>query len=308
MGNLVWFVGVIAVLWIAWFATGGPYGGRTDAPFLRPPPPVDTGELYGPRDLIPTSSTSIIQRRTSSGGTQTPDVNITPQGEAGDISLFGGKVSFSFRGRTGARENDPKKEYVEIVASRNNAEPVQITGWVLRSAVTGASVTIEKGVYLPYSGRVNTEERIFLKPSETALIATGRSPIGTSFKLNMCTGYFEQFQDFTPFISKECPYAKDEDLPTNMTDTCIDFIEKIPRCETYIKAFPLSFASDPACQEYIASNIHYNGCVGLHKNDVEFYKPEWRIFLGREQELWKEKRETILLLDNNGKLVDSVTY
>lgn len=307
MGNLVWFIGIIALLWIAWFSTGGPSGGRTDAPFLRPPPPVDTGELYGPRDLIPISSTSIIQRRTPSRDAQTQKEGVLPQ-EAHDVSLFGGKISFTFRGRTGARENDHKKEYVEIIASKSNGEPVKITGWTLKSAVTGNSITLGKGTYLIYSGRVNTEERIFLNPNETALIATGRSPLGTSFKLNICSGYFEQFQDFTPFISKECPYAKNENLPANMTDACVDFIEKIPRCETYIKAFPFSFANDPACQEYISSHIHYNGCIELHKSDANFYKSEWRIFLGRDQELWKEKQETILLLDDTGKLVDSVTY
>ena len=307
MGNIVWFIGIIAFLWFAWFATGGPYSGRTGAPFLEPPAPVGSGEIYGPGDLIPTSSTSIIRKRTSQS-TNVEEESTGSAGEVGDVSLFGGKVSFTFRGRTGARESDAKKEYVEIIASKNNTQPVHITGWTLKSAVTGKSVVIGEGTYLARSGEVNPEDPIFLNPNDVALIATGRSPIGVSFKINMCSGYFEQFQDFAPPISKECPYAKSEDLPEGITDACTDFIEDIPRCETYIKALPLSLANDPQCQEYVSSKIHYSGCVELHKNDAKFYKPEWRIFFGRDQELWKEKKETILLLDNTGKIVDSVTY
>ena len=36
----------IAVLWVLWFAGGGPAGGRTKDPFIDPPPPLGTGETY----------------------------------------------------------------------------------------------------------------------------------------------------------------------------------------------------------------------------------------------------------------------
>jgi len=289
MHNLVWAFGMLAFLWVAWFATGGPEGGRTDAPFLRPPKPVDTGTLYGPRDLVPTGK--YISRRSDLAAivppSKTPGANkeiskkdtpetkpiaikfptneilspiesIIPK-EA--ISLFGGKVSFTFRGRTGARLEDPTKEYIEVIASSNNSQPINITGWKIRSTITGKSAIIEKGTYLPYSGRVNEEERIFLIPGEKVIIATGRSPIGVSFRLNTCTGYFEQFQDFSPSLPLQCPYPKNEELPplsSGISDHCLDFIERLPRCKVYIKALPLSFANDPVCQEHITRKITYN--------------------------------------------------
>lgn len=306
MSNLPWFIGIMLVLWLAWFYSGGPEGGRTDRPFLEPPPPLSSGETYGPSGLVPTYTGGLIQQRTPSPS-PTP-IPAEEEIDVKDISLFGGKVSLAYTSRTGVTASDPQMEYLVLAASGNNTEPVQITHWSIKSAITGKTATIGQGAYLPYAGRVNAGERIFLRPGEEAVIATGRSPIGTSFKLNTCTGYFEQFQDFTPFLPRECPLQRDEDAPVGVTDACLDFLETIPRCETYVKALPLSLSGDPLCQEHISGSVHYNGCVELHKDDSNFYKPYWRIYLGRDQELWKEKRETILLLDENGKRVDSLSY
>jgi len=151
----------------------------------------------------------------------------------------------------------------------------------------------------------------FLSPGEKAIIVTGRSPKGVSFRLNICTGYFSQFQNFTPSLPKQCPLQRDEDYPTGpngVTDICIDYLESIGRCETNVGSLPLLLASDPVCQEYISLNVHYGGCVNIHKNDSDFYKSEWRIFLGRGNALWKDRRETILLVDEEGKTVDSMSY
>ena len=39
-----------------------------------------------------------------------------------------------------------------------------------------------------------------------------------------------------------------------------------------------------------------------------FFKDDWRLYLNRDEQLWKEKREVIELRDGEGKLVDVVTY
>ena len=93
-----------------------------------------------------------------------------------------------------------------------------------------------------------------------------------------------------------------------LTDACFEYIERLRRCEAHTRPLPISFTNDPICQEYVSLNVNYNACVDSHKSDWNFYKNEWRVFLGRNQELWKEKRETILLLDEAGKVVDSVSY
>jgi hypothetical protein len=46
--DMMWFLGIVLIVWVIWFVTGGP--GRYDKtkPFLKPPSPIDTGETYGP--------------------------------------------------------------------------------------------------------------------------------------------------------------------------------------------------------------------------------------------------------------------
>jgi hypothetical protein len=46
---LKWLIGFFIFLWIVWFFTGGPERFDKQKPFLKPPPPLDTGETYGPR-------------------------------------------------------------------------------------------------------------------------------------------------------------------------------------------------------------------------------------------------------------------
>jgi len=181
----------------------------------------------------------------------------------------------------------------------------------LKSIASGNTITIGKGSYLPYAYKINYQEPIFLYPGSVAYITTGRSPIGTSFRTNLCTGYFEQFQNFEPPLEKECTRPENEPEfittgPNKMNDDCIDYVEKIPRCEIVKKNLPLDM--QPECAQYISAKINYKTCVKNHKNTKNFYNHEWRIYLNRENEFWKSKRETIKLLDNKGNLVDTITY
>lgn len=270
----------LAVLFVLWFAGGGPQSGRTKDPFIEPPPPLGTGETYS------------IEK--------TGEKTITPATDK--------TVEVSFYGKGTARLSDPTREYVEIRASRDNTQPVSITGWTVKSAVTGKSAMVKSGVYLPVLGKVNPEQPITLFPGGKAYVVTGSSPKGYSFRLNTCTGYFEEFQDFTPKLPFQCPYPKNENLPTGLTDACRDYLSGLKRCSAHVAPLPASFTNDPLCQEYVSENINYNACVDTHKSEADFYETEWRIFLGRSEELWKESRETILLLDETGKVVDSVSY
>jgi len=289
MDLLKFVIFALAVLWVVWYSAGGPDRGQTKDPFIEPPPPIGTGDTY------------------SIGGAS--GVKDETTGVSAETSLFDNKVSFYGKGT--ARLSDPAKEYVEIRAAKTNAAPVGISGWTIKSATTGKSAVIGNGVYTPAGGFVNPEQPIYLAPGSKAYITTGRSPKGYSFRLNLCTGYFEQFQNFSPSVPKECPLPKNEPYstgPNGLTDACVEYIEGLRRCETHTTPLPISFSNDPICQEYVADTINYDWCVSAHKNEADFYETEWRVFLGRDTELWKESRETILLLDESGKAVDSVSY
>lgn len=294
MDLLKWVLFVLAILWVVWFLTGGPGSDRTKHPFLRAPAPLDTGELYGEPFSIP---------GVPGGGI----VSEEQKEKEENVSIFRGSFNL---GTGNPYATNPNEEYIEIRSSFNNKQPTNITGWKVKSAISGFEATIGKGVYLPASGAVNREDTIFLNPGDRAVIVTGRSPNGVSFRLNACTGYFEQFQDFTPSLPQECPYVRSENLPIGgqggLDDACVSYIESIPQCFAHISAIPTTLNAN--CHDYINKNIHYNGCVQNYKNDPNFYKPEWRVFLERPTELWRQNRETIKLFDAEGRLVDSLSY
>lgn len=292
--NVLKFFGIMLLLFVLWIATSGPEQGRGDRPFLQPPPPLGSGERYGP-----TYSGPSIQ----SGSTENQAGGSSP-GISDENTVF---IQSILR----ASETDPEREYIILAAPQENTTPINISSLRLESAFTNSGTAIGQGSYLPFSGKVNPQQVIFLAPGERAIVTTGESPIGTSFRLNICTGYFEQFQDFTPALPRECPRPVKENLslePGGVNDECIEYLETFRSCEAHTKSFPLELSDNPQCQEYVSENVHYNGCVENHKNEPDFYKKEWRVFLDLGEELWRNKRETIRLVNEKGLIIDEATY
>lgn len=215
------------------------------------------------------------------------------------------KISF------GPRNTDPDLEYIRLKTSRQNSQKVPISGWRIESVISGRSLPIPEASYLPRSGVVNNKLPIWLESGDTVILSSGRSPIGVSFRTNLCTGYFTQFQTFNPRLPEICPSAEDEilfytgDRSVLVDNTCIDFVERIGRCDIATKV-PILFSS--LCQDAIGSEINYNSCVEHHKDTISFKGNEWRLFFRREKELWRTKREVIKLIDQNGKTVDVYSY
>ena len=210
-----------------------------------------------------------------------------------------------------AKETKPDEEYLEIKADKKNKSPMKITGWKLKGK-TGLDVLIGKGAsYIYASIASQPQEDIYLKPGEKAVIVTGKSPLGTSFKLNKCAGYFEQFREFTPELDTECPLLREEEPPSNLinNDQCLDYIDRVPSCQTVV-SIPYKYSSklSSSCQDYVLQNANYKTCLEKHKDDADFYLPEWRIYLDRSEELWKKKRETITLYDDKNNIIDSKSY
>lgn len=215
----------------------------------------------------------------------------------------------SIKGVSGLGSNDLKKEYVTISLSQSSKESVSITGWQLKSDTTGKSVTIGKGALVYHPNTSLQNDSVVLLPGNTATITTGVSPLGSSFKTNKCTGYLNQFNALSPSLPQQCPLPEDENLssipytPANFA--CFDFIERMSRCRLNTKPLPATFSSE--CTAFISEKINYQGCLSLHKNDADFYETQWRIYLGKSESLWLNKRETIRLIDQNGKTVDTYT-
>lgn len=287
--DLFWVLVFLIILAIVWYYTGGPSRFSSQSGlFLNQPREQYSEELRK-------TTEEVVSGTSTAPGAPTSSLESIESIYKNKVILYAGY---------NARQSDPQKQYVEIRASPQNDKPLRITGWTLVGK-NGLDIKIGQGAYLVYSAQVNPQQDIFLQPGEKAIIVTGESPIGTSFRLNKCTGYFEQFQDFEPSLPKDCPEPADENLPNNLNDQCLDYLDRLPRCQMQISIPPgLSLA----CQNYINDKINYKTCVELHKNDSDFYKPEWRVYLGRTEQLWKKERETIILKDENNKTIDWKSY
>ena len=201
------------------------------------------------------------------------------------------------------------QEYVQISASGTNQNKILLTGMLLKSRMTGNQANIGEGVNLYYSNTLNQTAPIFLAPGQTAYIITGRSPLGYSFRTNKCIGYLNNYnQNYIVSIHSNCPAIISYPLPARpnaFQDNCLNFLNSISSCQTFF-----SFPSDlsEACKTFITDRANYPRCVADFSNDENFLSDDWRIYLGRDESLWKSQREIIDLLDSQGNVMSTYTY
>lgn len=255
----------------------------------------------------PTQNTTSVEQKTENIQSQIESLKIQIQAkEEVNQSQYKGIVTLSYINRS----TNPNQEYATIKVDYNSTSTIPVTGWTLKSLSTGNQVTIPKGTYLFFTGMMNTEDNILLTGGDTLYLVTGTSPNGANFKANKCTGYLGQYQTFVPYLSASCPAPRDEDLSSILNlvinDACFDFINSMSSCKTQTDPLPPTWSSE--CTNFIYNKINYPSCVNTHRNDKDFYQKEWRIYLKRGKSIWKDRRETIVLYDNEGKIVDTLKY
>lgn len=308
--DLFMFVGLIVLLFIVWASTGGPERATN-----------------GVRSIERGTSQSSIGENVRDVARDVKDIEerleeIRIEGVA---SPYRDLVSFA----GGSPRNElAVEEYVRIRATGRLASPINVTGWRVESLLTGHYGTIPGGTPLPFAGVVNSVSPIFLESGELAIIGSGRPPFGVSFRENICTGYLDQVNRFTPKLSERCPDPDDEFkkfsnyIPEGPRDEdfdqCIRYVRRIDRCEVVRENFrerhpkpspsgvDLPLAEE--CSAFIEDNLTYQGCVQNHLSSPAFYQREWRVFLGSFSELWREDHEVLRLLDAEGRVVDVWQY
>lgn len=255
-----------------------------------------------------TTSTTSTEQKTENIQSQIESLKIQIQAKEEEVnqSQYKGIVTLSYINRS----TNPNQEYATIRVSDNSTSTIQVTGWTLKSLSTGNQVAIPKGTYLFFTGMMNTEDNIFLVGGDTLYLVTGTSPTGANFKANKCSGYLGQYQTFVPYLSASCPAPRDEDLSSIpnlvINDACFDFINSMSSCKTQTDPLPPTWSAE--CTNFIYNKINYPSCINTHRNDKDFYQKEWRVYLKRSESIWKDRRETIVLYDNEGKIVDTLKY
>ena len=213
-------------------------------------------------------------------------------------------------GEGGATEEAVAREYLVLEASIGNTAPINLAGWSLQSALTGKRMYIPRGAELFISGNVNAQQDIALNPGAAAIVSSGASPVGSSFRVNRCSGYLGALQTFVPALSRDCP-APAESLPLtpenlkNYGDACYDYVQTLPAC-----LFPQETPPEllPACRTFLSNTLSYNGCVQEYQYRSDFKRDSWRIYQNANVELWRNTHDIIRLLDAEGKTVDVVSY
>ena len=307
-GDLILVASVVIILGVLWTLSGGPEksGGNGNLIGISSGNSIISGfDSF----FIPIERDSVDS---GSEADQEYDRIVEEYGRTrdfGETSPYWGLITIK-KSSSGPKQSAPQNEYVTLDVSYKLTEDVVITGWKLQSMITNETVVIPEATKVSTSGNVNVEQPITVSPKDVVYLLTGHSPIGNSFQINKCSGYFEQFQDFTPSISKQCPLPEEEFIfadndPLRFGDACLTYIEGLERCYMPLEALPLGFSD--SCAIFITEEINYSSCIANHRNDDDFFKPEWRVYLKHDQEIWNT-RDIIRLLDNNGKTVDVFSY
>lgn len=312
----------IIALIIFWFITGGwaaasrtarslsnpldlIFGTSTSGSFIRLP--WQPAELTRGPDISDYAGEADARILASGDEDQFTNAPPAPKGAFGDASPYAGKVSIQ---ESSATESDVAQEYIQLTASENNTQPVAVTNWTLQSAVSGARALVPQASPFFVLGVVNPVQSVYLEPGASVFITTGASPVGTSFRENICSGYLTELHTFTPELSNECP-TPPEMLPMNADtlrtygSSCFDYLGKLTQCH-----FPTTLPGDlsSACRSFISNTMSYNGCISASRDRVPFALPTFRTYLGLRSELWSNSHDVIRLLDAEGRTVDVLTY
>lgn len=321
MSDGLFFVGILLFFFLLWFVSGGPTRPISFAgPYITPVHDVgDEQEGYGTTDGWLNFNTNIGGGGFGiGGGYQNQEQAVRNaeselarlEGQAAELAAFGSPSPYRDQVEIVSvrPSEDEAMEYVTIRLSSSATAPIAISGWRLYSNATGKSAVIPYGTELPRSG-FNSLGVITLKPGEEALLTTGSSPIGTSFRENMCVGYFAERDRFNPSLWSSCPAPLDEFdryYQGNKLDDdeCYYYLQSQSSCTNVPTKSDLS----NACRALIDTYLDYSGCVTAHRYESRFVDDTWRIYLERGSSLWKPSRDAVKLLDQNGLTVDLYTY
>ena len=318
MDNLVFVIlvlGVIAIVAVTFSgsspfsSSGGPIAtGPGSSSEIRNPQPVQSGRSF----LDFSSVFSTPPSLPSLPKTIAPSISQSGAAKPG-YSQYEGAIRISNVDRS---SDSPKKEYVTL---RNGGYfgfgstqiAVNITGWTIENSKK-EKYAIPKALNIPY---IDADTVDILLPSGGEIYAvTGFSDIGMNFRENGCTGYLNQYYQLTPPINSSCmdhqssSQIRSRFLDMGLSGECIDFVSSLPSCRIPTFTFENSGKIGNNCITYISQNISYNGCVKNYRNDKNFMKNTWHIFLNRSQKLFDPKHDRVILRDSQGLIVDQFEY
>ncbi len=236
--------------------------------------------------------------------------------DLGELSKDYGKINIS-KSNSYINGDNQDDEYLYLIANIHNKEPIKLSGMILHSLISNQMAMIPKGTETFVLGQINIEKDIYLKPGEVAILHSGKSPAGVSFKTNICSGYLNYLwkDKSLQFSTAWCP-RPELIIPNTVEnikkygDACMDAVKELSRCEYFLDTNPYYKKVSEPCRKTLSKEMTYNACVRRYKNSEKFHYPGavWHIFLNREGKLWKKRYEVIRLMDQDGKTVGAVSF
>ncbi len=210
----------------------------------------------------------------------------------------------------GAQSSDPSDEYVVLLASQFAAVPIPVSGWSVRSALSGMRATIPLAASPFYQGVVNSVGPIMLRSGERVVLSSGASPVGISFRETTCTGYLAQTQRFSPSLSNSCPrpttlLPRTSENEARYGASCVNFVERLAQC-----SYPTLIPNDvsQSCRAYLSNTFTYSGCMRAYGSGETQNLNSWRAYETSSSELWGNSHDTLVLLDGEGRVVTTLRY
>ncbi len=201
-------------------------------------------------------------------------------------------------------------EYITLSVYLDKDESIILTGWKLRSVMTGQEVLIGGAARVPIVG-LTDQTAIQISGAESrsnqVSIIIGRSPINTSFRLNSCMGFLEEEKHFEPAIYSSCPRAIEyaPALSANFDDDCLDYIEGLPRCEVPRERDYKDLGLSRSCRDFLNTKINYANCIVNNIRDEEFFLNKWYVYTNTRGAFGLKERDTIQLIDRAGVVISS---
>lgn len=203
----------------------------------------------------------------------------------------------------GVQNTSPEKEVLILKISNNYKGGLTLSGLSLVNSA-GISTEIGLGTNEFRFGEINEKEVINAKPGDAIYLVSGYSPVGASFRVNSCTGYLAQFQEFTPELSiYQCP--KPEVTSTKTDAYCLEFLKTTSAC-TLPTDIPEALSVE--CREEISENFNYSSCVLQNGNRNDFNKKEWRVYLDKKSTLWDKNKDEIRLVSQDRETIARLEY
>lgn len=314
--------GIIVIMIAFWVISGGPSKVATAA---KSQPNFIEGILNG--NLLGSVLSIRLPWRGSIPDLQNPDISQYIDNGHEDTIAFGHSQEELDRARSfgmpspyrslvslqeaHAAESDPAKEYMTIVGARGNDGSIDLTGWSVQSAVSGTRLYLPEAASIFIGGAINNPDHVMLAPGGTAIVVSGVSPVGISFRENICSGYLGKLQTFHPnldYVSCPSPSAALPETAENLRaygSNCLDYVRELSSCD-FPQNVPPTLSL--ACHAFVLDTFSYNGCVRTHRGTPSFLRNTWRLYLNAQYNLWDDRHDIIRLLDAQGRTVDAVTY